>query len=99
MDAYHQAARPARLLAALAVGAAVAGALTTGRRGRLSRAAAATAAGALVGRRLAGALAPPTGRSGDGVGPGRAAQDGPDELRLWVAAGDLPVPAARPLSS
>ncbi|MFG2058885.1 hypothetical protein ACGFI9_33170 [Micromonospora sp. NPDC048930] len=104
MRAYQERARPARLLAALSAGAAVAAALTSRRRGPWSRAVAATVAGALVGRRLANALAGPTG---GGAGPARPAQprqDGPDELRLWVAAGDLavrvrPDPATDPLSS
>ncbi|MFR9777325.1 hypothetical protein ACL02O_14870 [Micromonospora sp. MS34] len=97
MRAYHESAR---LLAALVGAAAAAATLTTGRPGRLSRVAAA-AAGALVGRRLAGALRPPGRRTDDRARPSHRMENGPDELRLWVAA-DLPArprPATDPLSS
>ncbi|NES12434.1 MULTISPECIES: hypothetical protein [Micromonospora] len=102
MRAYLRPARPARLLAAPAAGAAVTAALTGGRRGRWSRAAA-TVVGVLVARRLAGAPSP----AGVGTGatrPPPPIRDGPDELRLWVAAGNHPAPArphpvADPLSS
>jgi hypothetical protein len=89
MDGYR---RPPRLLAALAVGAAVAAGLIPGRRGR---AAAVTLAGALVGRQLAGVLAPAAGRTRAAAGAAhrpRPPEDGPDELRRWVAAGHLPAP-------
>lgn len=102
---YHGPVRPARLLAALAAAAAVTAALRGGRRGRWPRTAAGLA-GVLLARRPAGARPPAdvgTGRPAGATRPPRPLVHGPDELRLWVAAGThaapaRPNPVADPLS-
>jgi hypothetical protein len=60
----------------------VAGALAAPGRARWLRAAVATVAGVEVGWRLAGMVRHPAER------PTRPADRHPDELRLWVAAGE-----------